>query len=429
MLSPYVSFAAQNPQNKNFKGNVSIDVAKKDPYSAIMETSPVAIVNKDLYKKKLLSDNQAYTKYLKQLPSEQYKVYRITEKILRANNIYYQNWRIGFDLNPEEINASASSGNLVLITSGLYDSLHQNEDAIAFIISHELAHFLLKHHQIMLENSRKIQAMQVSQAVAGSLAAQNLTYSLLSGKSSLASNLTTLGCSSSALALQALINEVYRQERELEFKADSEALVLMSRTGYNPKKGLEALEFVSTLPNLYTTRSTHPSATERINSINQELTVTDKSNLINEGKANIYNSGVLNSVKSMDKKTLVIDKSLVYKHTYYKPETDLDKTLHLAHAAYKTNDMEKSIHWFYKAYQVDRKNCIPPLYLSYAWECKYWKTNNKNCLKQARKWLKIAQKNYKNDSENPYLIQQEKDIADIYLKIKSDEKQLKRIKL
>lgn len=417
-----MSFVAQAIQPAPFKAGVSVYIDKKDPGLITVKSDNTKAISSDLYNKKMLCDSRIYAGYAKKLSPEQYKVYRITEKILRANNIDNQNWRVGFDLAPEEINASASAANLVLITSGLYDSLHQSDDAIAFIVSHELAHFLMKHHQIMLENSAKIRKMQIEQAVLGSVGSESYyleRMNRINGRSSTADSIASLGCTASALALQALINQVYAQERQLELDADSEAITLMTRAGYNPKKGLEALEFISTIPNLYTSRSTHPPTEQRISALNSEIGIIDTSKLKNEGRVNIYNSGVLKGTKSMDKRTFVIDRSTNHKYRFaYKPETTKEKALRFAYTAYKMDNFESAIKWFNQAYQMDKKNYIPPLYLSYVWECKYWKTKNKKCLKQSKKWLKIACKRDKC-KDDPVLVQQKADIAAIYTKIKS----------
>lgn len=417
-----VVFAAQAAQQPPLKASISAYINKKDPHLIIVDNNNSKGIPVDLYNKKMLCDNRTYAGYAKKFSPDQYKVYRITEKIIRANNIDNQNWRVGFDLAPEEINASASAANLVLITSGLYDSLHQNDDAIAFIVSHELAHFLMKHHQIMMENSVKIRNMQIEQAVLGSVGSESYylgRMNRINGRSSTVDSIASLSCTASALALQSLINRVYAQERQLELDADSEAVTLMTRAGYNPKKGLEALEFISTIPNLYTSRSTHPPTAQRISTLSSEIGVTDIVELKNEGRTNIYNSCVLKGTKSMDKRTFVIDKPINNKHKLvYKPETTKEKALRFAYSAYKMDNFESAIKWFNQAYQIDKKNYIPPLYLSYTWECKYWKTKNKKCLKQSKKWLKIACKKNKC-KDDPVLIQQKADIEAIYAKIES----------
>ena len=144
------------------------------------------------------------------------------------------------------MNASASAINLILISSALYDSLHHNEDALAFIVAHELAHFILGHHQISLENNLKIQQSYMRAARASNVATEQgqlHTINSILGNSGAAfgNALMGLGASMEANNLHKLIDAIYKQERELEFAADNEAVALMLRAGYDVKNAKEAL--------------------------------------------------------------------------------------------------------------------------------------------------------------------------------------------
>ena len=142
-ITPIGVQAEHNSDNN--KSQASVTVKKKDP--KLFDKFIVKEINKTQYQQKLSSDNKKYSGIKKQLNNDQYSVYRIFEKILRANNLEYQNWRIGIKRTATNINASAGSANLILINSALYDSLYNDKDALAFVISHETAHFLLNHNK------------------------------------------------------------------------------------------------------------------------------------------------------------------------------------------------------------------------------------------------------------------------------------------
>ncbi len=73
-----------------------------------------------------------------------YILYRIIEKLARANGLDERNWRFQL-VNQYEINASASDLNLLTFYSGLIDQLHGDYEAIACVVGHEMAH-LEKNH-------------------------------------------------------------------------------------------------------------------------------------------------------------------------------------------------------------------------------------------------------------------------------------------
>lgn len=374
-------------------GSVLLDIAKKDPKLIIVQTSPT--ISKDQLTRKIDKDNKEYEQIKMQLSQEQYATYRVFEKIVRANNLEYQNWRFGFNLNPEEVNASASSANLLIINSSLYDSLYQNEDAIAFIISHELAHFLLGHHQISLENNAKIQQIQAQTNVSRTKSEEHRQMSNWNNvygnrTAALGNDVAYLGYSMNAWANQKIIDNIYKQERDLEYQADKEAVKLMTRAGYNVNKGNEALEFLSNLPNVYTERSTHPPLNLRQIEITKETFYTDANTLKAQGNCNIYNSPVLTASKSMDKKTVVLNKPKDFIVGKYSTENNYERNMRLGYLSYCNNNMTESIKFFEQAHYQNNLNYVPALYISYANEYLYYASKDKRYLKQALKWARKA---------------------------------------
>lgn len=399
---PVSTFSAVKPtQRLQSKVVINNAINKKDPKLIIIrDFTPVP---ESLYKQKISKDEKIYAQEKEKLSPEQYQVYRITEKILRANNLEYQNWRIGFDLNPEEINASSSAANLIMITSALYDSLHHNDDALALVISHEIAHSALGHAQETAENNYRIKQLDTQTANLTAYANEqrqlgNINSALNNGGAALGNSIASAVYIRNANICQSTVNNIYQKERQMEFDADAEGVNLMLRAGYKVKKGLEAFEFMSNLPNLYTTRSTHPPMPLRISNVNSSLVYTNKSNLVAEGTNNIYNSEVLISNKSMDKKTTVINKPESYAKTFYHKQSEYEKYLNRAYIAYSTNDLNSAIFYFKQAYAQNPSDYVAPLYLSYSYEAIYGTSKNKDSLKESKKWVKIALKN--NSADN-----------------------------
>lgn len=66
---------------------------------------------------KLQNDHLVYQGMKKNLNEEYYNLYIILDRLLRSNQLSYQNWRFGMNLDAETVNAYAGSGNLIMINS------------------------------------------------------------------------------------------------------------------------------------------------------------------------------------------------------------------------------------------------------------------------------------------------------------------------
>ena len=337
-----VSFANDNSPNKSFYGSVEKNLTLKDP--KLITLKQTKTVDLKLFEQKKNNDDKEYKKFKKDVKEDYYNLYLILDRVLRANNLQNQNWRLALVNNLEEINASSGSANLIQINTSLYDSLYPDESALAFIISHELAHLILKHNQISYENrseiatlKRKIEILRQAQSVT---------------------------CLAIAIKLSSKVDELYEQERKLEYDADSEAVILMLRAGYDIEQVISALNLLSSLPNIYTDRSTHPTVENRICNVRDDMTLLDKDMLMNEGMYNLSNSKISSIKYSADKKTVVIYNRKNNNKIVYVPITKEDKLLHKAYLYYISNNIPMAKQYFERAYVVNSNNYITPLYLS-----------------------------------------------------------------
>lgn len=354
---------------------------------------PIPAFNQKQFDIKIKNDNLKYQAIRKTLTPEQYHIYRIAERIIRANNIGDRNWRIGFDYDPKEVNAYATAGNLVILYSALYDSLYTNDDALAFIISHELSHLLLNHGQITVQNNYKMQQLQ------NSIAQKRYQAGQMAYNAGYYHNNTAAIISFGALALlndvsatyeETQIDKIYEQERQLEYAADNEAFNLMYRAGYSIDRAAEAFEFLALLPNIYTARSTHPPLRNRQQNLRINGATMTKSWSI-DGKNNILTSGVLNCKKSMDSSTIIIERPNKILNSY-RPESDNDRYRRIGYMKYKNYNLNTAINYLSALSKREPNNFIHPLYVSYANEYLYRTTHDKKYLKEAKTWSKQAAK-------------------------------------
>lgn len=369
----------QTPQQhtKNYEQNkeYSVEIAEgvKDP--KLLDFAKYTPIDEKLYQQKLSKDAIKYEKLITPALKKKtqtinmepeavdfYNVYRITERLIRANNLDYINWRVAIRKTPVS-NAAAFDGNYIVINTGLYDSVYESEDALAYVIAHEMAHHILGHIQRTQELNYTLDYFDKL------ITANNRSNSSNAGLNKLVVESRRLG--------------IYKEFRKMEYMADTQALELITRAGYSPYKGLETLNFLNTFNNLSTIVSTHPSTAERIASYNENIAVLDP-NWKFVGSENIYNSDVLICKKSSDRVSIVISKSKKAKQ-FYQVETKEQRLTRLAHVKYLRGEMKDAVKYFAQLAEIQEDNYIPYVYISLANEYIFNKTGKKKFMKWAKK--------------------------------------------
>ena len=160
-------------------------------------------------------------------------------------------------LDTDEINAFATPGGHIFLTRGLI-ACARNEDALAAVVAHEVAHIQLKHALTAIRNARYVNA-----AIAGTLA----------GISEAAGG----GIEEFASIMSESVNEMVTTlvvkgfSKKQEFEADETALSLLVSAGYEPSGILEMLEVLKQKQSGSGFGKTHPSPQERITAVNTNL--------------------------------------------------------------------------------------------------------------------------------------------------------------
>ena len=362
-------------------------VKVKDPnlipfgnYKKIDDATFKAKISKDDVQYNKIKDNLRKNKVddynTQAYPKDFYKVYRIAERIIRANNLDYINWRIAIRKTTDgEFNAGSSNMNYIVIYTGLYDTLSDNEDAMALVIGHEMAHQLLGHGQRTAKILRNL----------------NRQYDFATDTYA---NFDT-----------AMRNAIANTKlQKMEYSADIEGAILAARAGYNLDSAKETLSFINTLPYVGTVTLSHPNPEKRLRNFeeNRQYFVEEQWKL--EGKYNIYNSDVLQCNKSSDRTSIIISRgSAKNQDSYYRPETVDEMLLRYAYKSYKNGDFEDAEKYFNKLLKKDGKNPILYLYLSYTYEYLYKQTGENKYLEEARA---AARKGLLFAPDNKYLKEQ-----------------------
>jgi predicted Zn-dependent protease len=156
-------------------------------------------------------------------------------------------WRFGI-IKTDSVNAFATPGGFVLITSGLVKQL-QNEDELAFVLAHEINHVLRRHHYKVVQRQRLAEtAAKQMQATSGD------------------ANFASLSQASAQIYARGL-------DKNSEFEADRLGAELMTQSGYDPVSAMGVLERLQKLkgddPRAELLFATHPSPAERLDTLLQ----------------------------------------------------------------------------------------------------------------------------------------------------------------
>jgi len=280
-----------------------------------------------------------------------YMVYRIAEKIIRANNLDFVNWRIIIDKS-EDFNASSSETNCISINTGALDTLSNNENALALLIGHELAHSLLGHR------ARKVELIE---SINRSLRVNNKFYFLYARK------------------------KYYKESKKMELAADIEGARLILKAGYDINSARETLSFMNTLGNASDSHSTHPKPKDRLSNYDENIKYFLIDEWKKEGRYNIYESEVLKCQKSSNRKSIIIARGkLSNSSSYYSTETLENLNLRLGYKSYVNGEFEKSINYFKDYLKLDKNNYAVYLYISYAYKYLYEQDGKVNNLDSAK---------------------------------------------
>lgn len=154
-------------------------------------------------------------------------------------------WRFGL-IKTDSVNAFATPGGFVLVTVGLIKLL-DNEDELAFVLAHEIAHVIQRHHyRVVLRQRLAEKAAKNLQVATGEL---------------------------DNAALSQASAQIYARglDKSSEFEADRMGVELMTQAGFDPAFAMGVLERLQNLkgndPRADLLFSTHPSPAERLDTV------------------------------------------------------------------------------------------------------------------------------------------------------------------
>ena len=133
----------------------------------------------------------------------------------------------------DEVNAAAVNGATILVHTSLLEKL-KNDDELAVVIGHEIAHIAAKHHADDGEEDRAT-AVSVGSSLAGLAVSIGASVAGAgSGAASLAGDVTE--------GVTGVVGEgalVKAYSRDMETEADHVGIMIMAKAGYDPRAALE----------------------------------------------------------------------------------------------------------------------------------------------------------------------------------------------
>lgn len=344
--------------------NPTIKMEIKDP--KLIKLGGYEDISVDKMKNKFAKDAIEYKKVSEYLASRKvneyhmqayshdfYRVYRIAERIIRANGLDFMNWRITLD-STQEFNAYNSETNNITVNSGLLDTFKDNDDALAQVIGHEIAHGLLGHSKRKAKYDAKVKR----------------TIRM-----------------DSALGYYIAKKRANKVSRDMEYEADVEGAKLAVKAGYNLAEAREVMAFLNTLYYAEEVNQTHPDALKRLKNFEQNRKYFMESEWKKQGLYNLYKTEVLKCEKSSNRNSIIIPRG---KTISYSPETYQDMCLRYGYCSYLSGDFKDAIKYFKDYLKTNKGNYAVYLYVSYAYECIYRQTGNESALESAKEFAGYA---------------------------------------
>ena len=222
-----------------------------------------------------------------ELPEDYYIIYRITERLIRANDLDNLPWRIF--INPKyEINAYATENNLIALYGGIIDQLSGIIDAIDCVIGHEISHHTEKHIALSPKEEAAIMDKIEREAIAqveneiSNAQVKSAGMELLGGILGIATGQTVDMSETNQTiyrqAEQRMAEIIQMKEQELlakiaennhrqEFEADHEGLIMSLKAGFKPQGCLDLLGVLERSVGSQFDGKTHPATPRRISQI------------------------------------------------------------------------------------------------------------------------------------------------------------------
>ncbi len=254
-----------------------------------------------------------------------YAIYRIVERVARANGLDQQPWRIRVS-SADVVNAYASELNILTFEGGILEQLQGDTAAIACVVGHEMAHHTEGHAAERTKVAAEIEALQVEalEEARAEVESSNRQASIFNtvigvvtntigvniGGSSNTGRIAT-GVASGVLQgmnaeqanqaaaraediykarIEKLDSEYSAVSRANESEADQVGYQYVVRAGFDPTGCARAMGALTRIATSQLPGISHPKAADRLAALTALNTPTNNQPLISQGNANLSRS-------------------------------------------------------------------------------------------------------------------------------------------
>jgi hypothetical protein len=241
-----------------------------------------------------------YASAKKQLPSDYYILYRVVDKLARANNIASGSWRVKIT-NEYALNGFADEANLIVVPKSAMEQLHGDADALACMVGREISHHVRKHkaigpaEQAALKKQIQEEAIAQAQSNENSKRGWGMGLGLVGGIFGV--NTGGIQNAVNANTDRATTKMIEEKERELnkriaetsariEKEADEDAFVYLVRASRDPKGCIRYLDVISRDPKAEPDPA-NPAIPGRIQSYRDFIDRESPAKYKSEGTANL----------------------------------------------------------------------------------------------------------------------------------------------
>ncbi|MEB3219473.1 MAG: M48 family metalloprotease [Nostocales cyanobacterium 94392] len=254
--------------------------------------------------------NSIYQNAKTQLPPDFYALYRIVDRIARANEYDTLPWQI-VRVAKYDSQAFTENANLIPIYNGLLEKLGSDASALACIISHEMAHHQQGHQ--VVSNLEKIELIaQIREEAEKQVLAGDRRISPVSTVGDFVVRRVIGGAIGSVVGgvldnrsnrrfrqaqqrintivekkTAELVENIQKQTRENEFEADKIAYLASVKAGFDPEGCLRAMLVLNRTPGIEFEQN-HPTVEERIAAIKAMMNEFNTEILVESGQENLF---------------------------------------------------------------------------------------------------------------------------------------------
>lgn len=262
-----------------------------------------------------------FQKAKKELNPTYYFLYRIVDRLARANGLDQTPWRI-INPNKYDINAFASEVNLIAVYTGLLDVLAGDADAIACVVGHEMAHHIERHIALKQVDvakakqrleARKQELIRQEQSRRTASQGWSLITSIVKKTTGVHVPINPIEMSNPDQMKQDLQNASTSENQtlavasqQMEFEADRIGYQYMARAGFDPKGCLRVMAVLGRMPDAEFD-GTHPAIPRRAEQLQTLMTEQPPQRLAAEGRTRLQGSTALTYAVSADGASLRVN--------------------------------------------------------------------------------------------------------------------------